>query len=119
LLIIFKKNDYDSDGSLIKELTYIYDKKGNKIEYENRVGSSLSRPFKFKSRGYIHDKDGNIIQEDVYDYDGGSILYYIYKYDKNGNKIKKITYHRDIPIRIEEHEYEYYGNGKHQREGEK
>ena len=75
-----EENNYNPDGSLISKITFEYDDKGNYIERNS------------------YDTEGSFWEKETFKY----------KFDEEGNWIKRITFKNQIPESIEEREYEYY-----------
>jgi YD repeat-containing protein len=113
-------SEYNTDAKLIKEQIYLnnrlqnsksfnYDESGYLIEKHLHEGSTRKK-WTFK-----YDDKGNVIEETEYKVALISLFNtitttdnYEYKYDKNGNWIKKVYFENGIPKSIVERKIDYY-----------
>jgi hypothetical protein len=84
-------NRYDSDGSLDSKWTYLYDDKGNEVE-ANTYDSDGSLDSKWTS---LYDDKGNEVETNRYNSDGSLDSKSTYLYDDKGNRVEVKWYDSD------------------------
>jgi hypothetical protein len=107
-------NVYDSSGNVIEELEYsdgklwsfhqfIYDKKGNRIEWDdyNRVENKFHTGLKFR-----YDDKGNEIEQDDDDQNSRIVM----MYDEKGNEIVKTEYEKGCLYKVDSCKYDEENN---------
>ncbi len=97
---------YYEDGILEAKTTYKYDKKGNKIEF-NQYDSDGSLVFKTT---YKHDEKGNEKEKNDWNSDGSLDVKYIYKYNEKGNKIEECYDEDGVLLETSTFKYDEGGN---------
>ena len=113
------KYDYDEQGNMIKESSFIknnspgqssiykYDSKGNNIDM-----SCFDEKDQFLFRDtYEYDSIGNIIKQNSFGKNNEFDGYNIYKYDKKGNKIERNYYNKNDSLGARNYyKYDKQGN---------